>query len=84
MASQEYEHLRASVDGFSDNLRPLIREYLAGALVSHWTPPNGATQEAKEFYAKLQIPLLHGEPSLLLHALGESSNPNALFSRENQ
>jgi hypothetical protein len=82
MPSGEYKRLWASIDGFFHNLCPLIREYLAGTHVSHWTPPNGVTQETEEFYAKLQIPLIHGEPYLLLHTLGESPDPTALFSEK--
>jgi hypothetical protein len=65
-----------------ETLRPEIREYIAGTSVSHWHPPNEVTQETKDFYARLQIPLIGGEPSLLLHALRESPNPNGqvLFS----
>lgn len=73
---------QARIDLFLRDLRPIIKDYLAHTNTSHWTPPDKAPQETKDFYARLKIPSVEQNPNLLLHALRESPNPNgeAMFS----
>jgi hypothetical protein len=39
-------------------------------------PPASVNQEIRNFYSSLSIPLLNNKPSLLLHELGNTPNPN--------
>lgn len=68
--------VEASIDQFIEALRPKIREFLADPRVPKWVPPESFDNETREFYNGLEIPLVWSKPNLLLHDLGNISNPN--------
>ena len=67
---------KTSINQFIESLRPKIREFLVDPRVPKWVPPESFDDETRKFYSGLEIPLVGSEPSLLLHDLGNISDPN--------
>jgi hypothetical protein len=68
--------VKALIDGFVEKLRPKINDYLSKPRLPVWAPPEMVDMETKEFYRNLAIPCVKdNRPSLLLHDLGNDSNP---------
>jgi hypothetical protein len=70
------EERRKSIDKYVSNLRPRIKEFLSNLPLPNWMPPESVNDETREFYNGLAIPLARGKPNLLLHDIGNISNPN--------
>jgi hypothetical protein len=56
-------------------LRPQIEEFLTQDRLVSWMPRGRVSETTKQFYRDLAIPSIRGNPTLLLHRLGERSNP---------
>jgi hypothetical protein len=69
--------IEARIADFTNSLRPKIREFLTNPPLRTWVPPETVDDETREFYSGLQIPLVNGKPSVLLHDVGGIPNPNA-------
>jgi hypothetical protein len=68
--------VKASIEQFIEGLRPKIRHFLTNPRLPNWVPPESVDDETRKFYNGLEIPLVKGKPSLLLHGLGNNPNPN--------
>jgi hypothetical protein len=75
----------ASIDEFLKILRPMIREFLINPSLPNWVPPESVDNETRDFYTALAVPLVNDKPSLLLHKLGDTLDPNVdnLFNHFN-
>jgi hypothetical protein len=67
--------VKASIAEFTESLAPKIHAFLTTPHFSPWFPP-AADKKTQEFYKNLNIPLVNGEPCLLLHDLGRSNAGN--------
>jgi hypothetical protein len=71
-----------SIDRFLEILRPKIENFLSNRRLPVWMPPETVNSNIRQFYHNLAIPSTNeNRPNLLLHNLGNDSNPNvdALF-----
>jgi hypothetical protein len=68
--------VRALIAEFTNTLRPKIRDFLTNPRFHTWLPV-AVDEETQQYYSNLDIPLVNGEPSLLLHNLGLFPNPHA-------
>jgi len=67
-----------SITEFTGTLRPKIRDFLTKTKPRFTTwLPQAVDEKTRQFYSKLEIPLINGGPSLLFHNLGLTPNPNA-------
>jgi hypothetical protein len=70
--------VQSSIHNFVARLRPLIKEFLSNPRLPVWVPPGDVDESTRRFYHSLAIPGVgNNRPSLLLHDLGNRSNPNA-------
>jgi len=69
------------IDEYLKKLRPVIHAFLTNPTMPNWEPPDSVDNETRNFYKDLAIPSFNDKPSLLLHELGNTPNPNvdALF-----
>ncbi|KAM6492769.1 hypothetical protein JOM56_012493 [Amanita muscaria] len=65
-----------SIDKFLGTLRPKIKEFLSHPRHHIWMPPETVDANTRQFYHNLAIPSINDKPNLLLHKLGEETNPN--------
>ncbi|KIL64829.1 hypothetical protein M378DRAFT_1040593 [Amanita muscaria Koide BX008] len=65
-----------SIDEFLGTLRPKIKEFLSHPRHRIWMPPKTVDANTRQFYHNLAIPSINDKPNLLLHKLGEETNPN--------
>ena len=69
------EELQAHINTFLEELRPHIKKFLSNASLPTWLPLGpGIDEPTQEFYEKLGIPSVGGNPNLLLHQLGDTDN----------
>ena len=64
------EPLNHKIIEFTNALRPKIEHFLTNPRFPFWHPPQSAGDNAQKFYNDLEIPLVKGKPSILLHDLG--------------
>lgn len=74
-----YEVLSDTISQLLDKYRPRMRSLvqMAGnvpSLLPSWKPENPPNEKYAKHIAELQIPTISGDPSLLLHGLGEVNN----------
>ncbi|KIL55863.1 hypothetical protein M378DRAFT_173230 [Amanita muscaria Koide BX008] len=68
-----------TINKFLERLRPEIKGFLSRPRHRVWMPPETVDANTRQFYQNLGIPSIYSKPNLLLHHLGDKTNPNEDF-----
>jgi hypothetical protein len=62
----------AEIDQMLEKIEPELLDYVGTKIQPpFWKVPDGSDREWMEHVSSLEIPILHGQPSLLLHGIGD-------------